>query len=52
MWDTVADLEAGDSNVSDLRNKAAQSAGADDVQVEIFEAPIFDFTIAAAASES
>ena len=50
MWDTVADLEAGDSNVSDLRNKAAQSAGADDVQVEIFEAPIFDFTIAAAAA--
>src|SRR5216683_2399744 len=50
MWDTVADLEAGDRNVSDLRNKAAQSAGADDVQVEIFEAAIFDFTLAAAAA--
>jgi hypothetical protein len=49
MWDTLVDLEASDRNVSDLRNKTAQTAGADDVQVEIFEAAIFDFTLAAAA---
>src|SRR5712664_4335331 len=45
-WDTLADLEASNSEVSVLRKEAAHAAGADDVQVEIFEAPVLEFHLA------
>jgi hypothetical protein len=45
-WDTLADLKANDSGVSVLRKEAAHAAGADDVQVEIFEAPVMEFYLA------
>jgi len=45
-WDTLADLEVSNSEVSVLRKEAAHAAGADDVQVEIFEAPVLEFHLA------
>jgi heme-degrading monooxygenase HmoA len=44
LWDTLADLSASDSKVTALRKDAVHAAGADDVQVEIFETRVFDFT--------
>lgn len=37
IWDTLGDLEASEPKVSGLRRDAADSAGAADVKVEIFE---------------
>jgi hypothetical protein len=37
VWETLADLEASESKVSNLRRGAADAAGASDVKVEIFE---------------
>jgi hypothetical protein len=37
VWETMADLEASESKVSNLRRGAADAAGASDVKVEIFE---------------
>jgi heme-degrading monooxygenase HmoA len=51
LWDSLADLEASDRKLKGLRQEAARVAGADDVQVEIFETRVFDFT-AATPSES
>src|SRR5712692_2290523 len=47
-WDTRADLEASESKVTGLRKEAADAAGAEDVQVEIFEAPVVEVTAAVA----
>jgi heme-degrading monooxygenase HmoA len=47
-WDTLADLEASESKVTSLRKEAADAAGAEDVQVEIFEAPVVEVTAAVA----
>jgi heme-degrading monooxygenase HmoA len=51
LWDTLADLEASDSKLAGLRKEAARAAGADEIQVEIFETRVFDFR-AATPSES
>jgi heme-degrading monooxygenase HmoA len=47
-WDTLADLEASENKVTDLRKEAAQAAGAENVQIEIFEAPVVEVTAAVA----
>jgi len=47
-WDTREDLEASESKVTGLRKAAADAAGAEDVQVEIFEAPVVELTAAVA----
>jgi heme-degrading monooxygenase HmoA len=44
LWDTLADLEASDRNVTELRRQTAHAAGAKGVQTEIFETRVFDFT--------
>jgi len=46
LWDSLADLEASDSQLRGLFKEAGHMAGADDVQVEIFETCVFDFTAA------
>jgi heme-degrading monooxygenase HmoA len=47
IWDTMADLEASEANVSGLRRDAADAAGAADVKVEIFEVAFTEVTQAA-----
>jgi len=47
MWDTLADLEASEAKVSDLRRDAADAAGTADVKVEIFEVAFTEVTQAA-----
>ncbi len=44
LWDTLADLEASDSKVAELRKQTARAGGADGVRTEIFETRVFDFT--------
>jgi heme-degrading monooxygenase HmoA len=44
LWDTLADLEASDSKLAELRKQTARAGGADGVQTEILETRVFDFT--------
>src|SRR5579859_2763452 len=46
-WETLADLQASESKVSGLRQEAAQTAGADGVEVELFEVPVIELMPAA-----
>jgi heme-degrading monooxygenase HmoA len=46
-WDTLADLQASESKVTGLRQEAAKTAGADGVEVEIFEVPVIELMPAA-----
>ena len=49
-WETLADLQASEDKVSGLRNESVKVAGADGVEVEIFEAPVVELTQVAASS--
>ena len=46
-WETLADLQASESKVSGLRQEVAKTAGADGVEVEIFEVPVIELMPAA-----
>ena len=46
-WETLADLQASESKVTGLRQEAAKTAGADGVEVEIFEVPVIELMPAA-----
>ncbi|HKW70419.1 MAG TPA: antibiotic biosynthesis monooxygenase [Candidatus Dormibacteraeota bacterium] len=49
-WESRADLESSESKVSGLRDEARRAAGADNVDVEIFEVPVVEMTQAAVAA--
>jgi len=46
-WETLADLQASESKVTGLRQEVAKIAGADGVEVEIFEVPVIELMPAA-----
>ena len=46
-WETLADLQASESKVTGLRQEVAKTAGADGVEVEIFEVPVIELMPAA-----
>jgi len=46
-WDTLADLQASESKVAGLRQEAVKAAGADGVEIEIFEVPVIELMPAA-----
>jgi len=51
-WDTLADLQASEGKVTGLRQEAAKTAGADGVEVEIFEVPVIELMPAAVGAGS
>ena len=46
-WETLADLQASESKVAGLRQEAVKTAGADGVEVEVFELPVIELMPAA-----
>jgi heme-degrading monooxygenase HmoA len=46
-WETLADLQASESKVTGLRQEVARTAGANGVEVEIFELPVIELVPAA-----
>jgi hypothetical protein len=53
VWDTKADLDASESKIAGPRAEVAKAAGAgaNDVQVEIFEAAVVELSAAASATQ-
>jgi heme-degrading monooxygenase HmoA len=51
-WETLADLQASESKVTGLRQEAAKTAGAESVEVEIFELPVIELMPAAVGAAS
>jgi heme-degrading monooxygenase HmoA len=49
VWDTAADRDASDALLRELRRQAGQVAGADQVQVELYEVAFAEVSPAAAA---
>jgi heme-degrading monooxygenase HmoA len=52
VWDSLADLQASEDKIAGLRKEAGQTAGAKDVQVEVFESAVVELTATAAAVTS
>lgn len=51
-WDTLNDLQASEGKVAGLRQEAAKTAGADGVEVEIFEVPVIELVQAAVGASA